>query len=197
MRNTMIPSNVKTAAVIVAGIALCGASAAMAQGNGQGDRNFVVRAAGISNAAVLNAGLAQQKSSSREVKAFAQQVLGEHTQLTQALAPLADKVSVTLTPGEMSARQQAAAAKLETLAGAAFDQEFLRVQIAELVYGLRIYQSEIATTRDPGLKQTAEAGARAISAELRIAGQLAQARQTPLSARNPAAVRSADAASAH
>jgi putative membrane protein len=182
----MIPSKHTAFAILLAGVAFCGAIPALAQDRGQGDSNFVTRAVEISNSQILSAKIAEGKSTSPDVKRFAQRMLGEHTQLSHAVAPLATQVSSTLTPGQTTARQQAAAANLQALSGPEFEQHYIRDEIAELDYALRIYQSEIATTQDPGLKQTAVAGARIITAHLRMADQLAQARQIPIGARPPA-----------
>ncbi|HTV14600.1 MAG TPA: DUF4142 domain-containing protein [Acidobacteriaceae bacterium] len=160
-----------------------GAMPALAQRSVQSDRNFVTNAVEVSNSEVLLARIAGQQSNSPDVKQFAQHVLGEHTQLGQAVAPLAQQVSASLTPGETSAGQKHAIARLQTFSGAAFDREYIHNQIAELSYALHVYQSEIATTQDPGLKQTAVVGAKVVAAHLRQAEQLAQVRQTPLSAR--------------
>lgn len=160
-----------------------GAMPALAQRSVQSDRNFVTHAAEVSTSEVLLAKIAGQQSSSQDVKQFAQRVLGEHTQLGQVVSPLAQQVSASLTPGETSTGQQHAITRLQTLSGATFDREYIRNQIAELSYALHIYQSEIATTQDPGLKQTATVGAKVITAHLHEAEQLAQVRQIPLSAR--------------
>ena len=182
----MILSNSKSTAILLAGIALCAAIPGPAQDRGQGDRNFVTRAVEISNGEVLTSRVAAEKSASPDVKQFAQRMIGEQGQLSQVVAPLAAQVNATLAPGQTSAAQQRAAARLQTLSGPAFDQQYIRGQIADLVYALRIYQSEIATTQDPGLKKTAADGAKIITAHLRMADRLAQVRQIPLSARQPA-----------
>jgi putative membrane protein len=182
----MILTNRKSVAILLAGLAFCVANPAPAQDRGQGDRNFVTLAFEISNGEVLAGRLAVEKSTSPDVKQFAQQIAGEHAQLSQIVAPLAVQVNAAIAPGQTSAVQQRAAARLQTLSEPAFDEQFIRSQIAELVFALRIYQSEIAATQDPGLKQTAAAGAKIINAHLRIADHLAQVRQIPLSARTQA-----------
>jgi putative membrane protein len=188
----MILTNSKSFAILLASCALCSSAPALALDRAQGDRNFVTRAGEISNGEVLAARLAAEKSTSPDVKQFAQRLAAEHVQLSQVVAPLALQVDATLTPSQTSAAQQRSVTRLQTLSGSDFDQQFIRSQIAELVFALRIYQSEIATTQDPGLKQTAAAGAKVIAAQLRIADHLAQVRQIPLSARSPtAAVRPA------
>jgi predicted outer membrane protein len=68
--------------------------------------------------------LAQSKSQNAEVKAFAQQMIDDHTKGLNDVQALAQQKGVTL-PTEPDAKHKAMAAKLEKMSGAAFDKAYM------------------------------------------------------------------------
>jgi putative membrane protein len=170
-------------AVILTGVALCGAMPALAQSNAsKTDKYFVAAILQTSNAEVQTGNLAEQKSSSADVKRFAQRMIGDHTQLSQQMQPLAQQMTITVAPDELTPHQQKASAKLQELSGDAFDKEYIRAQLDEQSHTLRLFQSEIATTHDENLKQTAQAGAKVAIVHVHLAEELAEAHHVGLSA---------------
>lgn len=169
-------------AVILSGIALCGALPALAQSDAsKTDKYFVAAILQTSNAEIQAGTLAQQKSSSPDVKRFAQRMIGDHTRLSQQMQPLAHAMTINVEPNAMTPHQQKSSAKLQELTGNAFDQDYIRGQLDEQSHALRLFQSEIATTHDEGLKQTARAGAKLSMVHIHMAEQLASAHHVGVS----------------
>jgi putative membrane protein len=174
--------------VILTGVALCGAIPARAQTNAsKTDKYFVAAILQTSNAEIQTGNLAQQKSSSADVKRYAQRMIGDHTQFSQQMQPLAQQMTITVAPDELTPHQQKASAKLQELSGDAFDKGYIRAQLEEQSHTLRLFQSEIATTHDENLKQTARAGAKVAMVHVHLAEELAEAHHVGLStgARRP------------
>lgn len=169
-------------AVILTGVALCSAIPALAQSNASNtDKYFVTAILQTSNAEIQTGNLAQQKSSSADVKRYAQRMIGDHTQFSQQMQPLAQQMTITVAPDELTPRQQKATAKLQELSGDAFDKDYIRAQLEEQSHTLRLFQSEIATTHDENLKQTAQAGAKVAMVHVHLAEELAEAHHVGLS----------------
>jgi predicted outer membrane protein len=77
------------------------------------------------NISEIEAGkLAQSKSQNDQVKAFAQQMIDDHTKALTEVQALAQKKGVTL-PTEPDAKHTAMAAKLEKMTGDAFDKAYM------------------------------------------------------------------------
>jgi putative membrane protein len=169
-------------AVILTGVALCGAIPALAQTNAsKTDKFFVAAILQTSNAEIQTGNLAQQKSSSADVKRYAQRMIGDHTQMSHQMQPLAQQMTITVAPDELTPHQQKASAKLQELSGDAFDKDYIRAQLEEQSHTLRLFQSEIATTHDENLKQTAQAGAKVAMVHVHLVEELAEAHHIGLS----------------
>jgi putative membrane protein len=168
--------------VILTGVALCGAIPALAQTNAsKTDKYFVAAILQTSNAEIQTGNLAQQKSSSADVKRYAQRMIGDHTQFSQQMQPIAQQMTITVAPDELTPRQQKATVKLQELSGDAFDKDYIRAQLEEQSHTLRLFQSEIATTHDENLKQTAQAGAKVAMVHVHLVEELAEAHHIGLS----------------
>jgi len=166
----------RSAAGILAGVALLGAFPALAQIQAsESDKSFVASTLALSQAGIQSANLARQKSTSADVRQFAQKVAGDHATLNQQAQALAQQMSLTVDANPASNRYLASASRMQTLSGPAFDQEFIRGEMANLSMALRKFDSEIATTQDPMLKQQAQASAKTITRDLHQAQVLAQA----------------------
>jgi putative membrane protein len=78
---------------------------------------------------IASSKLALQKSQSAKVKAFAKQMIADHTATTNALKPLlADQEVARALPTELDPRRQAMLDSLKALSGAAFDKTYLEQQ---------------------------------------------------------------------
>jgi putative membrane protein len=92
------------------------------------DHSFIVGAARTNLAEIAGGKLALSKSHTASVRAYARTVIADHTAAEAKLAAVARAWRTTL-PSTPSAMQQAEAAALSKLSGAAFDNEYLRRQI--------------------------------------------------------------------
>jgi putative membrane protein len=89
-----------------------------------GDQRILTELA-QANLAEISAGkLAQDKAQSPEVKAFAQQMVDDHSKGLQAVQQVAQNKEVSL-PSEPDSKHQAMAAKLGKMSGDAFDRAYL------------------------------------------------------------------------
>jgi predicted outer membrane protein len=81
---------------------------------------------GMANMAEVEAGkMAVAKSQSADVKAFAQQMIDDHSKALTEVQTLATAKGVTL-PTELDAKHKAMAAKLDKLSGEKFDKEYMK-----------------------------------------------------------------------
>lgn len=104
--------------------ALLGALTAQAQSLGKPDQQMLQQLAQGNMAEVEAGKIALQKSQNAEVKAFAQQMIDDHTKGLQEVQTVAQSKGVTL-PSEPDAKHKAMAAKLNGLSGDAFDRAYL------------------------------------------------------------------------
>ena len=128
----------------IAGLALVAASAASA-GAQAGDQAFVTKLAGVGMAEVELGRLAKDKASSREVKAFADRMIDEHTKAGNELKGIAQRKNIawpTALPPDAVALKD----KLSKLSGAAFD----RAYIDEMVKGHTAVLAEVKTEAQSG-----------------------------------------------
>lgn len=107
-----------------AGQAAAGTAASGAKLNA-GDQKILKDMAMANMAEVEGGKLAQSKSQSTEVKAFAQQMIDDHTANLNEVKALAEARGVTL-PTEPDAKHKAMAAKLEKMSGDAFDKAYMK-----------------------------------------------------------------------
>lgn len=109
--------------IAVAIAAMLGAMAAQAESLAKSDQAMLKQMA-QANIAEIEAGkLALQKSQNNDVKAFAQQMIDDHTKGLQAVQAVAQNKGVTL-PTEPDAKHKAMAKKLDKLSGDAFDRAY-------------------------------------------------------------------------
>ena len=102
---------------------LCLVGAATAQKLSSSDADFLKKAAEGGQAEIAASKLAESKSSSAEVKAFASQMVADHTKSGEELKQLAAAKGVTL-PVEPSKAQAKKLKDLESASGAAFDKRY-------------------------------------------------------------------------
>ena len=103
---------------------------------------------GLSNTALT-------KSSSDDVKEFAQKMVDDHTQAGDELKTLAESKSVTL-PSAMDAKHQAENTKLQALSGSAFDMEYLKTMVKDHEMTVALLKKEAAAGKDAEAKALAQ-----------------------------------------
>jgi putative membrane protein len=141
---------------LIAGIALAVATAGVgAQG---ADQPFVTKLAGVGMAEVELGTLAKEKASSREVKAFAQRMIDDHSKAGDELKAIASRKHFTW-PTALPADAVALRDKLSKLSGAAFD----RAYIDAMVNGHREAFGEVRTEAQSGADPDVKAWAAKVS----------------------------------
>jgi len=148
---------------LIGGIAIAIASAGLhAQG---ADQAFVTKLAGVGMAEVELGTLAKDKASSREVKAFGQRMIDDHTKAGDELKAVAQRKHLTW-PGALPADAVALRDKLSKLSGAEFD----RAYIDAMVNGHREVLAEVRTEAqsggDPDVKAWATKASSTVQAHL-------------------------------
>lgn len=148
-----------------------------ATGTGQAsasDKHFVQEATEDSNAEIALGKLAQEKSNSQDVKQFGERMVTDHTKLNDQMAPVAQQMGLTVSPDQMSPKDQALQTKLQGLSGQQFDQAYSKAMVKNHEEDLKKFKKEVASTKDPTLKQTVEQGEQVISEHLQMAKQMAK-----------------------
>ena len=128
-----IMSKTLLSAAIAAAVALPGAGYAQkatmdtpaASALNKADQHIVIGMAQANMAEIEAGKLALSKSQKADVKAFAQQMVDDHTKALNDVTQLAQNKGVIL-PTAPDARHQAMAAKLGKLEGAAFDKAYMK-----------------------------------------------------------------------
>ncbi|MBA2340533.1 MAG: DUF4142 domain-containing protein [Pyrinomonadaceae bacterium] len=89
------------------------------------DRRFMTMAAMSDMNEIMSGRMALERASSDEVKRYAQQMIDDHTRMSDELKALAAAKGVTL-PTEVSAKMKRDMAKLQAMSGAEFDRMYIR-----------------------------------------------------------------------
>ena len=117
--------------------------------------------------------IAVTKAQSPEVKAFAQQMIDDHTKSLTEVQTLAQAKGVTL-PTEPDAKHKAMAAKLEKLSGADFDKEYMKnggLADHKMVHATLMKDQKAA--KDPDVKALAAKTAPVVDQHLKAAQAIA------------------------
>lgn len=138
----------------VAGLAVSFAlaSGAIAQALTEDEIDFMKQAAENGHAEVESAKLAQKKTSSPQVKSFAQHMITDHTKANKELMALAKEKGVEL-PKEPSVLQKGKLKLLSTKEGSDFDEAYadqMGVQAHEST--IELFQEGAKEAKDPKVK---------------------------------------------
>jgi putative membrane protein len=115
------------------------------------DVAFAMKAVQDGVAEVRTGKLAAEKASAADVKAFAHQMVTDHTKANNDLKALAEKRGMTLAT-DMNAREQATYRKLRKLSGAAFDRAYVKGMVKDHQEGVKEFQKEAKTGKDEEIK---------------------------------------------
>ena len=135
------------------------------------DKNFV-RSAGADSLAEIELGkLALAKSASPDVKALAQKMIDDHTQLNASLKPFNDTYDISV-PKKLTKPDQAEYNKLNGLSGADFDKEYLAYMLQAHQKDAQAFGNEASVTPNPALATAARNGQSVISGHLAMIQKL-------------------------
>lgn len=135
------------------------------------EMTFVKKAAASDLTEIETSRVAVQKATRPEVKQFAQQMIEDHTRLSNTMKQLASARGVQLPPRDPSV--DAMVSKLNGLSGAKFDQEYVKGQVGGHRDASKLYHTEGAQVRDPQLKQAVATATPLIDQHLQHVEQLA------------------------
>lgn len=115
--------------------------------------------------------IADSRSSDREVKAFAEQIVADYTKLSNAMRAASPRgVDVPRNDPDTAVLDS-----IKNLRGADFDKAYIeQVALGGQQKTLSAFQAEIAQGRDAGLKKVATEGLPVIQADIAKAKELAQ-----------------------
>ncbi len=136
------------------------------------DQAFVSDTFKNNQAQVQLSELAQQKSSSPDVKQFSQQMVKVHTQLTTQLEPIAKRLDVSM-PKKPSRKEKHEMDKLQALSGPDFDTAYLQAMAKEQEHSLKEFKSEEAA-QNPVLQKIAQVDMPVLTQHFQILQKLAQ-----------------------
>jgi putative membrane protein len=122
------------------------------------DQNFIVGATQASNAEIGDAKIALSKTSNPDIISFANEMITQHTQEEQALAPIASAVNDPAPPmTSLNATQQAQATALQQTAEPAFDALYINGTIQGHTDNINNnYNPEISSGENPQVVQYAK-----------------------------------------
>jgi len=143
------------------------------------DKMFLRGATEAGIAHVKFSQLALEKSSSDDVKSFAQTMVDDHTKLNQDLARVADSMGITL-PKRMNKEDEAQYAKLQSLSGNDFDTAYLTLMVKEHHRSMRVFRMEANTVNDPSLRDAVGDGEHVIHGHLVMVNKLAREKGIPM-----------------
>lgn len=118
--------------------------------------------------------LAQQKSSSSDVKQFSQQMVKIHTELDTQLQPLAKQYDIK-DPQKPSKKTKQELTKLQALSGPDFDMAYLQAMAKEQQHSLKEFTDEQKSAQNPALQKAAKDDEATLSRNFDVLQKLAAA----------------------
>lgn len=115
--------------------------------------------------------LAVQKSANGDVKNFAQRMIDDHTRLNGQIAQLAQRKNITL-PTDLTAEQQALAARLAGLSGDEFDRAYMAANVTAHEKDVTAARLQATGGDDPDVRTLADAGLPILKIHLAIAEEI-------------------------
>jgi putative membrane protein len=148
-------------------------SSASAQAPGSAQtRNYIAAAGQSDTFEMLEADTALTQSKDPQVRAFAEQMLRDHAQLSQALSQAAASAGVMPPPTIVGADQAPLLAGLQSLSGADFDRAYWQHQALAHRSALTVTQHYAANGDSAPVRRAASAAIPIITAHLSMAEQM-------------------------
>jgi putative membrane protein len=123
------------------------ALATNARAESANDKKFLAMAAQSDQNEIALSQLAEQKAANPAVKAFAEKMVTEHTQMSASMKPFADSWGLTPPTGP-DADHQKELDKLNGLSGKDFDKEYIDQMVTDHTKALRAFTTEAQDTKD-------------------------------------------------
>jgi putative membrane protein len=151
------------------------------QGNPQAyaDQSFLHDTLEGNTAQVQMSQLAQEKSSSDDVKQFGQKMVQIHTELNDQLAPAAKQLGVN-EPKSPSKKQKKQLEQLQALSGPDFDTAYIQAMAKQQQHDLKEFKDEAQSGQNPNLQQAAKQDEPVLNEHYQVLQKLAQAHNVTL-----------------
>lgn len=143
------------------------------------DKMFLKDAATGDMFEIQSSQLALQKSSSADVKQFAQMMIDDHTKLDNEMKPIAAEAEVT-PPTSLTGKPQKEYQKLQGLSGDAFDKEYISDMVMDHAKVSKAFGAEANGGQLPDERKAAMTNKPTVDMHLQKAQQLAQAHNVPV-----------------
>ena len=157
----------------IAALAILALTPAAAQEAGSRQTREYVQAAGQSDAfEILEADTALTQSTDPQVRSFAQKMIQDHGQLSQALRQATAQAGVKPPPMGVGADQAPLLGALQSLRGRDFDQAYWRHQALAHRSELTSAQQYASNGDDPAIRQAASSSVPMVAAHLAVAEQM-------------------------
>ncbi len=138
------------------------------------DRDFVLKAADTGHTEVAASAQAQLKSSSPDVKAFADAMVKDHTAVNEELKKIVSAKGVPI-PVEPSTKQQSKIDKLNALQGIKYDQKYVdEIGVSAHKDAVALFKKAEKEVKDPELKDFITKTIPSLEHHLKIAEDLKQ-----------------------
>jgi putative membrane protein len=144
---------------------------AKAKASADDDKKFVAMAAQSDQNEIALSKLAEQKATDPAVKAFAEKMVTEHTQMSASMKPFAESWNVTLPTGPDEDAQKELD-KLNGLSGKDFDKEYIDQMVTDHAKALRAFTSEAKDTKDAKFRAVVLQGKTMVAAHKNMAYDL-------------------------
>jgi len=138
------------------------------------DKKFAKEALAGGMAEVQLGQLAQQKSSSEDVKRFGQRMVDDHTKLDDEMKPIAAQLGVQ-PPTALMPKDQELLTKLEGLSGSEFDTTYIKAMLKDHKKDEKEFEQEASRGQNSDEKKAAMQGEQVIKEHLQLAEQMAKA----------------------
>jgi putative membrane protein len=135
------------------------------------DKKFLSMAAQSDQNEIALSKLASDKATNPDVKAFADKMVTEHTQMTESMKPFADKWGLTPPMGP-DADHQKELDKLNGLSGKDFDKEYTDQMVTDHTKALSAFTKEAKDTKDAKFRAAVINGKTAVAAHKNMAYDL-------------------------
>ncbi|MBB5326657.1 DUF4142 domain-containing protein [Tunturiibacter gelidoferens] len=135
------------------------------------DKKFLAMAAQSDQNEIALSQLAEQKATNPAVKAFAEKMVKEHTQMTASMKPFADSWGLTAPTGPDPDAQKELD-KLNGLSGNDFDKEYMDQMVTDHTKALKAFTTEAKDTKDVKFQAAVIKGKTAVAAHKNMAYDL-------------------------
>jgi putative membrane protein len=143
----------------------------LAKASPDDDKKFLAMAAQSDQNEIALSQLAAQKATNPAVKAFADKMLKEHTEMTDSMKPFAEEWSLTPPSGPDTDHQEELK-KLDGLSGNDFDKQYIDDMVSDHTKALRAFTTEAKDTKDAKFRDAVIKGKTAVAAHKNMAYDL-------------------------